>query len=156
MDSKGSFCTMLPRKSSKTASQSKFWTTAPCKSLRNSSARQLWHDSSKQKLKKWVRKATCARELHAAKRTDWFDCAQHSSDCAQDLCHYLRAQRSILEIPIDITPWGIALQVNSCLTVPNHSSKNSFERQLLHNASMQELKKLFRSASFEQQFYTNA
>ena len=156
MDSKGSFCTMLPRKSSKTASQSKFWTTAPCKSLRNSSARQLWRDSSKQKLKEWLRKATCARELHAAKRTDWFDCAQHSSDCAQDPCHFLRAQRSILKILIHTSPWEIALQVNFCSTVPNKSFKKWIPKAAFARCFRARAQKQLHRASFEQQLPAKA
>ena len=52
---------------------------------------------SRQPQQKQLRKATCARHFHAASWTDWFDCAQHITDCAQDRCHYLKTHRSVME-----------------------------------------------------------
>ena len=154
--------------------------TVACKSLRSSFARQLLLDSCVQKFKKYLRKApfarqfqakaweialqaAYARQFHAASRTDWFDCAQHSSDCAQDLCHYSKAPPSMMEILTDILPWeiasqgnfarqfhtsrkarGIASKGNVCTTVPCKSFRNSSQRQLLLDSCMQKLKKELR------------
>ena len=112
----------------------------PCKSLRNSFAKPPMHDSSMQYPEPWA---------------VWFDCAQHNSACAQDFCHYSKARLRSQEILNNILHKAtFARQVHTkaeeivskgsfCTTPSYKSLRNSFERQPLHDSSMQKLRNSF-------------
>ena len=125
----------------------------PCKSLRNSFAKPPMHDSSMQYHEPW---------------TVWFDCAQHNSACAQDFCHYSKARLRSLEILNNIlhkatfarqfhTKAEEIVSKGSFCTTPSYKSlRNSFERQPLHDSSMQKFETYLCKATFAGQLQATA